>query len=78
LQKNVSIFFVGEDERKHKQGNGKENEEEEEHKVRIGWQTISTESRLWGKEERKNGSSFFFIKERSFFWKWTNSSDGFS
>jgi len=45
-------FFVGEDERKHKQGNGNKNEEEGEYGIKTGWCQLALEihekkKKLW-------------------------------
>jgi hypothetical protein len=39
-------FFGGGDEKKHQQGDGKENEEEGKYNVKIGWQLTCTKNRL--------------------------------
>jgi hypothetical protein len=48
-------FFGGEDERKHKQGNGNKNEEEGKYKIKTGWCQLALEIH----EKKKN--NFFEI-----------------
>jgi hypothetical protein len=68
----VYQFFVGEDERKHQQGDGKKDEEEGEFKIKIGWQPTCTKIECEDKKKKKmvatlsNKGNIIFLEMKKF------------